>query len=154
MKNKLLKELKNKIYELLKEKMNQFYSDYIKYLLDYITDNVDIIDKYKKIVLLLNSRDYNFFNKNPDEIKSLFKNSIEINKAPHEFIGGFKIILSDEEIFYDFSIDNIINKNLTFIQKELSKIVSESEIKEIEQEFERFIQEQKLGIEEYLRKYD
>jgi hypothetical protein len=32
--------------------------------------------------------------------------------------------------------------------------VSESEIKEIEQEFERFIQEQKLGIEEYLRKYD
>jgi vacuolar-type H+-ATPase subunit E/Vma4 len=154
LKNKLLKELKNKIYELLKEKMNQFYSDYIKYLIDYITDNVDIIDKYKKIVLLLNSRDYNFFNKNPDEIKSLFKNSIEINKAPHEFIGGFKIILSDEEIFYDFSIDNIINKNLTFIQKELSKIVSESEIKEIEQEFERFIQEQKLGIEEYLRKYD
>ncbi len=154
MKNKLLKELKNKIYELLKEKMNQFYSDYIKYLLDYITDNVDIIDKYKKIVLLLNSRDYNFFNKNPDEIKSLFKNSIEINKAPHKFIGGFKIILSDEEIFYDFSIDNIINKNLTFIQKELSKIISESEIKEIEQEFERFIQEQKLGIEAYLRKYD
>ena len=154
MKNKLLKELKNKIYELLKEKMNQFYSDYIKYLIDYITDNVDIIDKYKKIVLLLNSRDYNFFNKNPDEIKSLFKNSIEINKAPHNFIGGFKIIVSDGEISYDFSIDNIINKNLTFIQKELSKIVSESEIKEIEQEFERFIQEQKLGIEEYLRKYD
>ncbi len=154
MKNNLLKELKNKIYELLKEKMNQFYSDYIKYLIDYITDNVDIIDKYKKIVLLLNSRDYNFFNKNPDEIRRIFKNSIEINKAPHNFIGGFKIIVSDGEISYDFSIDNIINKNLTFIQKELSKIVSESEIKEIEQEFEIFIQEQKLGIEEYLRKYD
>ena len=154
MKNKLLKELKNKIYELLKEKINHFYSDYIKYLLDYITDNIDIIDKYKKIVLLLNSRDYNFFNKNPDEIRSLFKNSIEISKAHHNFIGGFKIILSDGEISYNFSIDNIINKNLTFIQKELSKIVSESEIKEIEQEFEIFIQEQKLGIEEYLRKYD
>ena len=71
-----------------------------------------------------------------------------------DFIGGFKVSLVGGVIFYDYTIDNLINKKYSFIQMEISKIINDSEIKEIELEFENFIKNQKELITEYLIKYD
>jgi len=51
-------------------------------------------------------------------------------------------------------VDDIINENLSIIQQEFSNIISDSEIKEIESNFENFIQNQKNGIKQYLENYD
>lgn len=154
LKNNLLRELENSIYELLKEKIKTKYEDYVKYLLDYFKDKIDFIDKPTKIELLFNYQDFAYFSKNSKKIDNLFKNSFVIKEAPGEFIGGFKVILSDGDISYDYSLDNLITKNSNYVQKKLFKILTETGIKEIERDFEEFIQTQKLGLEGHLKKYD
>ena len=154
LKNNLVTDLKNELNQLIKEKINVNYENYIKFLLDTIKKNIDNLDKYQKITILFNSKDYNYFSKNLDKIQNLFNNSVEINKNNIEIIGGFKILLNEGKINYDYSISNLIDKNSTFIEMEFSKIVSDSEIKEIEDKFEDFIQNQKLRIEGHLKEYD
>lgn len=154
LKNNLLRELENSIYELLKEKIKTKYEDYVKYLLDYFKDKIDYIDKPTKIELLFNSKDFSYFSKNSKKIEKLFKNSFVIKEAPGEFIGGFKVILSDGDISYDYSLDNLITKNSNYVQRKLFNILTETGIKEIERDFEQFIQTQKLGLEGHLKKYD
>lgn len=154
LKNGLVKELTNDLYQLIKEKINTNYDNYIKFLLETIKKNTYNLDKYKKITILFNSKDYNYFSKNLDKIQNLFNNSVEIKKNDTEIISGFKILLSGGRLNYDYSISNLIDKNSTYIEMEFSKIVSDSEIKEIEYKFENFIQNQKLVIKEYLKDYD
>jgi vacuolar-type H+-ATPase subunit E/Vma4 len=154
LKNNLIRELENSIYELMKEKIQNKYEDYVKYLLDYFKDKIDFIDKPTKIEILFNYKDFAYFSKNSKKIDNLFKNSFVIKEAPGEFIGGFKVILSDGNISYDYSIDNLITKNSDFIQKKLFDILTESGIKEIERDFAEFIERQKLGLEGHLKKYD
>jgi len=154
LKNGLVKDLTNDLYQLIKEKINVNYENYIKFLLDTIKKNIDNLDKYQKITILFNSKDYNYFSKNSDKIQNLFNNSVEIKKNNIEIIGGFKILLNEGKINYDYSISNLIDKNSTFIEMDFSKIVSDSEIKLIEDKFEDFIQNQKLRIEGYLKEYD
>lgn len=154
LKNNLIFELENSIYELMKGKIKNRYEDYVKYLLAYIEDKIDFIDKPTKIELLFNSKDFAYFSENSKKIDKLFKNSFVIKEAPREFIGGFKVILSDGDISYDYSLDNLITKNSNYIQKKLFDILTESGIKEIERDFEEFIQTQKLGLGGHLKKYD
>lgn len=154
LKNNLIQELENSINELMKEKIQTKYEDYVKYLLDYFKDKIDFIDKPTKIEILFNNKDFTYFSKNSKKIDILFKNSFVIKEAPSEFIGGFKVILSDGDISYDYSIDNLITKNSNFIQKKLFDILTESGIKEIERDFAEFIETQKLGLEGHLKKYD
>lgn len=154
LKNNLIWELENSIYELMKGKIKSKYEDYVTYLLAYIKDKTDFIDKPTKIELLFNSKDFVYFSKNSKKIDKLFKNSFVIKEAPGEFIGGFKVILSDGDISYDYSLDNLITKNSNYIQKKLFDILTESGIKEIERDFEEFIQTQKLGLGGHLKKYD
>lgn len=154
LKNNLIWELENSIYELMKGKIESKYEDYVTYLLAYIKDKIDFIDKATKIELLFNSKDFAYFSKNSKKIDKLFKNSFVIKEAPSEFIGGFKVILSDGDISYDYSLDNLITKNSNYIQKKLFDILTESGIKEIERDFEEFIQTQKLGLGGHLKKYD
>lgn len=154
LKNNLIQELENSINELMKEKIQTKYEDYVKYLLDYFKDKIDFIDKPTKIEILFNNKDFTYFSKNSKKIDILFKNSFVIKEAPGEFIGGFKVILSDGDISYDYSIDNLITKNSNFIQKKLFDILTESGIKEIERDFAEFIETQKLGLEGHLKKYD
>ena len=154
LKNNLIRELENSIYELMKEKIQNKYEDYVKYLLDYFKDKIDFIDKPTKIEILFNYKDFAYFSKNSKKIDNLFKNSFVIKEAPGEFIGGFKVILSDGNISYDYSIDNLITKNSDFIQKKLFDILTESGIKEIERDFAEFIETQRLGLEGHFKKYD
>lgn len=153
-KNRLIKELKLNLFNLIKDKIKKNYTGYIDYLLKNIKNLQHTLDKPQGIELILNSKDYNYFLKNFDKIAGLFKNPIEINKDRGEFIGGFKISLTEGIISYDYTIDNLINKHSSFIQIEISKIIDESEIKEIEKDFEDFILNKKEKITEYLRFYE
>lgn len=154
LKNRLVKELTNDLYQLIKDKINTNYDNYIKFLLEIIKKNTYNLDKYQEITIFFNSKDYNYFSKNLDKIQNLFNNSVEIKKNDTEIIGGFKILLIEGRLNYDYSISNLIDKNSTYIEMEFSKIVSDSEIKEIEHKFEDFIRNQKLRITEYLKEYD
>ncbi len=154
LKNRLVKELTNDLYQLIKDKINTNYDNYIKFLLELIKKNTYNLDKYQEITFFFNSKDYNYFSKNLDKIQNLFNNSVEIKKNDTEIIGGFKILLIEGRLNYDYSISNLIDKNSTYIEMEFSKIVSDSEIKEIEHKFEDFIRNQKLRITEYLKEYD
>jgi hypothetical protein len=84
----------------------------------------------------------------------IFENPVEINKDQIDYIGGFKIALIGGVISYDYTIDTLINKNSSYIQMEISKIVNDSEIKTIEKDFEEFIATQKQKITNYLKEYD
>ena len=153
-KNNMIKELKLNLFNLLKNKIANNYSDYVKSLLKSIEKVKKTIDKPQEIEIIFNSNDYDYFIKNFDKLLDLFKNPVEINKDQREFIGGFKISLTGGMISYDYTIDNLIDKASSFIQMEIAKIIDDSEIKEIEKEFEDFINIQKEKITEYLKFYE
>ncbi|MHA1914717.1 MAG: hypothetical protein ACW986_01145 [Promethearchaeota archaeon] len=154
LKNNLILELKEVLFNLIKENIKKNYGAYISYLLNSISTVTKTIDKPQEIELIFNDRDYNYFMKEHDEIEGLFQNPVEINKDRRDYIGGFKISLIGGVISYDYTIDNIIEKISPFIQMEISKIVIDIEIKDIENDFEMFINHQKQQITEHLRKYD
>ena len=153
-KNRLINELKISLFNLIRDRIDKKYSSYITFLLKSISNVKKTIDKPQEIELILNSKDYDYFIKNFDKIVNLFKNPVEINKDRQDFIGGFKISLVGGLISYDYTIDTLINKHLPYIQMEFSRIINDSEIKEIEKEFENFLQEQKEKIAEYLILYE
>ncbi|MFX1290350.1 MAG: V-type ATP synthase subunit E [Promethearchaeota archaeon] len=153
-KNNLIKELKLSLFKLIKQRIDNNYKFYIDYLLNSIKNVTKTIDNPQEVELILNNKDYDYFIKNFDKIVNLFKNPIEINKDKRDFIGGFKISLVGGVISYDYTIDNLINRSSSYLQMEISKIIDDSEIKEIEIEFEEFIKNQKKLITEYLTKYD
>lgn len=154
LKNALIKELKTSLFNSIKVNIRNNYSNYIKFLLKIIKKIKKTVDKPQEIELILNSKDYSYFLQNSEKIQNLFKNPVEINKENMDFIGGFKISLGGGLISYDNTIDNLINKKSSFIQIEVSKIVDDSEIKEIDKDFNKFIQNQKTKIIEYLKQYD
>ena len=153
-KNQLVENLKNIIKDHLKKKIEKSHSNYINFLINQMERNKNFIDKPPKIVIFFNSKDFDYFKKNINKLKNLFKNNVEVKKNPEEFIGGFKAILANGNISFDYSVEDILNENLSIIQQEFSSIISESDIKDIESNFENLIQNQKLGIEKYLEKYD
>lgn len=154
LKNQLISTLKTTLINLIKTELDKKYSTYIEYLLNSITKIKKTIDKSQDIELILNHKDYNYFIKKFDKILDIFKNPVEINEDRYDFIGGFKISLVGGVISYDYTIDNLIDKNSSFIQMEIAKILNDTEIKNIEKEYEEFIEEQKKRITEYLIKYD
>ncbi len=154
LKNLLIKTLKVSLFNHIKKKIDDNYLNYHEFLLESIKNVKDSIDKPQAIELIFNSKDYSYLIQNHERIHGLFKNPVEINKDRSEFIGGFKISLGSGLISYDYTIDNLIESKSSFIQKEISKIVNDSEIKEIEKQFNIFIQNQKSKIKEYLNLYD
>ena len=99
-KNHLVEELKNFIKNFLKEKIKKTYSNYIDFLFNKIKQNKHTIDKPPKVIFLFNSKDSDYFNKNINNLKNLFKNIIEIKEVSNEFIGGFKVIIADGDISF------------------------------------------------------
>ncbi len=154
LKNRLIKELKSSLAKLIKEKIEKNYPKYIEFLINNIREIKNTINKPQEIELIFNSRDYNYLLKDYSKIQGLFKNPVEIDKDADDFIGGFKISLVGGTISYDYTIDNLIDIKSSFIQMEISKIVNDSEIKQIEDNFNKFIQNQKTKISEYLEQYD
>ncbi len=154
LKKRLIKELKISLKNLIKEKIDKEYSYYITSLILLIKEVSPIIDKPPRVTILLNNTDFNYFNENFAKIEDIFKNEVGITKTTTDFIGGFKVINPNEDILYDYSIDNLISKKSSLIEIEFSRVFSESEVKNLEKDFEQFIQKKKLDIDEFLREYD
>ncbi len=154
LKNRLLKEFRSDFFDNIKKSINKNYSNYINYLLESIKKNSTLITKQSDIVIILNFKDYDYFKQNANKIKNLLKNEVVINKSKEDFIGGFKILQTNGNITFDYTINNLINKNSSLIQSEFLKVISDSEIKDIGRKFEEFIQKQKVSIERELKDYD
>ena len=154
LKNQLIQEMKKSLFELIEEKIKTNYSMYIEFVLKMIKEIKTSIDKPQEIELIFNSQDYEYLMKNYGKIQDLFKNPVDINKDKVDFIGGFKISLVGGFISYDYTIDNLINTKSSFIQMAIAKLIDDSEIKQIEQNYILFIENQKTKIIEYFTKYD
>ncbi|MFX1373121.1 MAG: V-type ATP synthase subunit E family protein [Promethearchaeota archaeon] len=155
-KNDLISTLIKDLNLLLEKKINDNYSNYIKFLLSTLEKIKNLIDKPPQVVINLNSKDYEYFLGKFDKIQSIFKNRVTLNPTKDEFIGGFRILQTEMNISYDFSIVNLINKKKSSIEIKFSKIFSDTylELNEIIENYEKFIQDQKLAIKEYLQDYD
>ncbi|MFW9865430.1 MAG: V-type ATP synthase subunit E family protein [Candidatus Thorarchaeota archaeon] len=156
LKNNLISELITDLKQLLIERINNNYLNYIEFLKSIIRETRPLVDKPPEVIISLNSRDYEYFLKNFDHIQDIFKNQVILNTEKEELIGGFIISQTKTYISYDFSLANLINKKKSDIEMQFSKIFSDvySEIEEIIQNYERYIQDQKLALKEYLKKYD
>jgi vacuolar-type H+-ATPase subunit E/Vma4 len=153
-KRDLIKQLNYELKTVIRNNISNDYSKYIKYLIFNLKEIIPLVDMHPKILLVLNSKDYNYFKTNFNIIQDLFKNEVEILRTDKEFIGGFKVIQNNIKISYDYTIDNFIMKKSILIEKEFSSIFLESEVKDVRENFENFIQNKKLDIKEYLLNYD
>ena len=151
-KNELMSELISELTDLIEKKINDNYSNYTVFLLNSLENIKHIIDKPPEIIITLNSRDFNFFNSNKDKIVKIFKNKLKLNKSDKEFTGGYICIVLAENISYNYTIENQLKKKTSIIEIEFSKIFSgsETDIKQLENNYLKFIQNQRQGIDEYL----
>ena len=154
LKNQLKEDLKVSLNEFIKKKINDNYSNYIEFLLDFIKNISKNIDNHGEISFTFNSNDYNYFLKKFNKIEELFNDSVIIQQSSEQFTGGFKVGLSQAIITYDYTFDTLINKNYTNIELMFSNTISDLEYKELNAELEEFIKRKRKEIEEYLRKYD
>ena len=154
MKNGLLKELIDDIYLLIKEKIGKHYDNYIKFLTNFLKRISSSFDKNQEIKIFFNSEDHSYFISNFDKIQNLFNSKIEIQEIEEDIAGGFKILSESGLIDYDYSLNSLVEQKSALIQIEFSKIMSDTEIKKLENNFSEFIQNKKLEIEKYLADYD
>jgi len=153
-KNKLMAELIADLTNLIEKKINDNYSKYTEYLLNSLEYIKHIVDKPPEVIITLNSRDFNFFNSNKDKITKIFTNNLKLIKSDKKFTGGFMVLAGN--ISYNGTIENQLKKNTSIIEIEFSKIFSESEtdIKQVENIYLKFIQNQRQAINEYLQNYE
>ncbi|MBD3193724.1 MAG: hypothetical protein GF317_01615 [Candidatus Lokiarchaeota archaeon] len=154
LKNELIKRLEEDLRETIKEKISQNYSDYIAFFTNLIKHKAKINNPNSKISLHLNAKDFEYFNTNINQLEPHFKNPIVLENIQNQIIGGFKIEVIDDKIFYDHSVDALIIQNREIIEKEFTGILMDYKIKEIERQYEDFIKDQKNKIDDYLIKYD
>ena len=153
-KNSLLKELKIDLINNIEKNIRKSYQNYKNFLINKLSGITPIIVKTKENIILLNSNDYDFIKNNFNKLPDSLKNNANFKISDEKIIGGFKALLDNGKISYDFTIDNVINKNSILIEKEFSTIFNESKVKDLEQNFENFIKDKRSGIEEYLKEYD
>ena len=158
LKHKLVEDLRINVLKLIEEKIESNYANYVKYLLDSIEKISYFMDKPPNIIFIFNSKDFRYFKEkaNLEKIREYFKNPIEIRESNVDFIGGFKV-KTEGILTYNNILDDLIAKQSSLFQIELSKNISEQEINEIKKDFEEFIENKRLGIhliEDYLNKYE
>ena len=154
LKNSLLKEFKTLLLNSIKERINTNYSHYVEFLLNYIKEISKNVDSPPEIMIFFNSNDYNNFIKNTEKIQSFFKNKVIIKEDSSGFIGGFKILRKNAIVSYDYTINHLINLQKTLIEMQFSNLISDNDYKKLENEFEKYIEEIKSEVQEYLKKYD
>lgn len=151
LKNSLKNELKASVFNVLLENMLNKYSKYTEFIIRKIKDITEKYNQNMEFKVIFNKRDYDYFTKNKDKV---FSQNIKISNINTDLEGGFKLLYSNGKISYDYSLRNLINKNSTEIQIEISKLIDESQIKELETDFDHFIQEEKSKINQFMRDYD
>ena len=155
-KNKLISDLISALTDLIKDKIKRNYSGYIDNLLKILENVKTIIDKPPEIGITLNSRDYSYFDENKNKIQKILTNKVKLIKSEKEFTGGFLCAVAIGNISYNYTIENQLKKSITLIEIKFSKIFSdfEPDIKNLENKYIHFIQNQKLAINDYLKDYE
>ena len=151
LKNSLKNELKASVFNALLENMKDKYSQYTDFIIRKIKDITEKYNQNMEFEVIFNKRDYDYFTKNKDKF---FNQNIKVSNVNNDLEGGFKLLRSSGNISYDYSLRNLINKNSTEIQIEISKLIDESQIMELETDFDHFIKEEKLKINQFMRDYD
>jgi vacuolar-type H+-ATPase subunit E/Vma4 len=154
LKNDLVKLTKKLLIESVKKSMEENYAEYLNFLNQSFSKISKKVNKSLKLTLIFNDKDYEFFKNNDADLKKYFDNSIDLAKSEGKIIGGFIINIEEQQISYDNSLDSIIEENYSFLEKNLTNLISESKIKEIENEFKEFIENKKSNIENELRRYE
>lgn len=155
-KNKLMLDLVSGLTNLIKDKIKNNYSNYIGFLLTILEDIKFIIDKPPEIIITLNSRDFSYFSKNMNKIEQIITNKVKLTKSDKEFTGGFICVVTAGNISYNYTIENQLKRNITIIEINFSKIFSvfEEDVKNLENMYIQFIQNQKLAKDDYLKDYE
>lgn len=154
LKNRLLDDLKEDLTKLIIEKIEKNHSDYVSFLFNTIKRNINLLDKSPQVKLYFNERDFQYFSKNYKPLAELFKNPILLNKSSKPMIGGFRVQSSGNKMTLDYTVDNLIEKSQTNIQKIFSNRISDQKIKELTSNYEIEIKNKKEDLEEYLNRYD
>jgi len=153
LKNKLIQKLLEEINKIINEKINANYSKYIDFLLENFKKISVFMDKPPEILIISNSKDFEYFNKNINELKKLFKNNIVLQISENVLVGGFQCVHPTINLSYDFTFKTLLNRNFSIIEMELSKMFSkfDPEIQKIQLEYEKFIQNQKSNLREIIQ---
>ncbi|MFW9937532.1 MAG: V-type ATP synthase subunit E family protein [Candidatus Thorarchaeota archaeon] len=154
LKIELINNLKISLKNHIKDSINERYENYVDFILKSIQKISSNIDKPGEIILYFNSRDYNYFNKNIGSIKNILKNPVIVEKANEEHIGGFKVTITKANISYDYTIDSLLISNYVDIEIEFSKLITDLKYKELNDEFENYVNLKKKEIKNYLKNYD
>ncbi|MGQ4873389.1 MAG: V-type ATP synthase subunit E family protein [Promethearchaeia archaeon] len=154
LKKRIIKDIKNEIINYLRNRINENYKEYLNMIKNRIIELSTTIDRPPKVILIFNSKDYDYFIKNENIFDKIFKNPIKITKSKEDFIGGFKALYGENEIMTDFTFNLLIEKSSTMIESKLVKIISDINVSEVERKIENIIKEKKKKIEDYLEEYD
>ncbi|TXT61591.1 MAG: V-type proton ATPase subunit E [Promethearchaeota archaeon] len=154
LKNTLAKMAKEDLIKSIKEGLNSNFNEYLEFLIRSIKKEKEKIDNPPKVIIKFNKRDFQYFNENKDKLTDLFENPIELVKSKKDFIGGFIIKQKEGILSYNNTLKDLLEKNKSIIEKNLSDLISESRFKEIEMDFKNFIENKKSNIENELRRYD
>lgn len=154
LKNELIKDFRNSLRGEVSSRIEDQYSNYIQYLLENMKEVENKVDSSQNVNVFFNERDLRHFSQNADEIYNIFGNDVALKESQDIDVGGFKLELIQEDIIYNYSIDKIIDKNHSLLEKKISEQLKDSEIKNIRSEFEEFINNKKQEMEDILIKYD
>lgn len=153
LKNYLLKKLVANLKTSLMFYIEKSYDRYIKYLINEIVESCRIAESGKQLNIELNERDFQFF-RNSNHKKVFDDLHITLSQSKDKFIGGFRIIFTEDLISYDHTIDNLIDEKRAIIENDLSNLISEVNIRDIEDKFNFIVQAQKKKVEDFLINYD
>ncbi|MFX1239463.1 MAG: hypothetical protein ACFFAS_19605 [Promethearchaeota archaeon] len=140
----------NKLYEnvigLLKKKIKENYSNYIKFLMENLKNLSQKLEFGSELEININTKDYEFFEKdiNKSKLQKLFKKSIILKKT--KCIGGFKLKDPYSDISYNNIIDDLISRNKKTFHIELSKEINDNKIEQIKRNFIEIIEKHRTDI--------
>jgi vacuolar-type H+-ATPase subunit E/Vma4 len=154
LKNQLVNRLIKELVKDLEQKIDSNYSNYINYLQNSLEKNKRIFEYILEPILTFTPRDYEYFSENKKKINSILNKSIKIKESNKEFLGGYIIESEVDEISYNYTFGEIIQDKMSIVEKVLVSVISESDVKDLQVKFEKFTDDQKEKIEEYLIEYD
>lgn len=154
-KNDLLSDFKKDLINKVKSMIEDNYSNYITFIINKLRElSVAIGFKPSIVEIYFNSRDFKYIQENRNKIKSILSEEIKISQSSVPMIGGFILNLPQNMISYDHRLENLIEKASNTIEQIFSSSYINVDLESFQKEFEEFITNEKVKIEDYLKKYD
>lgn len=154
LKNELIRDFQNTLRDNLRRRIEDRYSDYVQYILENIRQIKNKINTSHKLNIYLHERDLQYFKQNIDQITNIFNGRVQLKPSPEIDVGGFKLEQIQEDIMYNYTIENVIEKHYTILEQKVSEQIKDSEIKTVHSDFEAFVNEKKEQMEDILIRYD